>query len=611
MNLSIYAERRDAMKTERPASPLQSLKDIFPGKTSGEFRTAMSRLKSDVKAFHETYASGIEELDGKDLLTAFRQYESVLSQVDALRSYVDLRHITVEKNDAWARKTQKTLDAAERDTLFFKSEIAALPEFELLDRMAEEPKLAVYTPWLRLHRSYSGTVYEDEVEEYLHDQAHKHPDLKNIWAQLAAPVADESTPPLFETLLRESDAEKRRAVFADFAKESEDDAETLMQLLSNRMRSSAAAAKIRGFDTPEEAFTAQSQTPADVPHKMMKALTGKLPQIAAKFYKRKAQAAGVPRLHPADLLHIAVPDIKTEAWDKTVMPALEKIFPENDGLLKVLDGKNGGNGTPLRPIKLFVMPDDRPSYLCLDGTPAPLERMVLTAQGIGRDIQRDHAAKNNTPLTAKPLPAFETLAGHAAELTALDALIDAADNPAEKRGLIAYQIERSILTLSLSAAVTSCDRALNELTEKQGTVSVDETKKLWKTALQNAFGPAVDYDAPGLDMLWAEAPHMLSDTADGLQDMFGLTLAAKRLHDRKDGSDPAAENKKFADFLAAGASKQGKPLLKTLGIDITDASAWQDGIHLLEKRMEQLTALDKQLATEKPQPPKKNGGPSA
>lgn len=605
------------MKTERPASHLQSLKDIFPGKTSGEFRTAMTRLKNDVKTFHETYAGGIADLDGKDLLAAFRQYESILAQSGALRSYVDLRHITVEKNDAWARKTQKTLDTAMRDTLFFKSEIAALPEFELLDRMAEEPKLAAYTPWLRQHRSYSGTVYQEEVECYLHDQMHKHPDLKNIWAKLAAPARDDNTPPLLQSLLRETDAEKRRVLFQNFATEAEEDAETLMQLLSNRMRSSAAAAKIRGFDTPEAAFTAQSQTPSDVPHKMMKALTDKLPQIAAKFYKRKAQEAGVPRLDPADLLHIAVPDVKEEAWEKTVMPALEKLFPKNDGTLKVLeldvaDTKNTGDGTPLRPMKLFVMPDDRPSYLCLDGKPAPLERMVLTAHGIGRDIQRDHAAKNNMPLTAKPLTAFETLAGHAAEFTALDALIDAAQDPAEKRALIAYQIEHALLTLSLSAAVISCDRALNELTEKQGTVSVDEAKKLWKTSLQNAFGPAVDYEAAGLDMLWAEAPYMLSDTAEALQDMFGLTLAAKIAHDRKNSSDPAADTKKFADFLAAGSAKQGKPLLKTLGIDITDDAAWQDGIALLEKRLEQLTALDKQRAhTQKSAPQKKNGGPAA
>src|SRR5690606_36130257 len=158
------AERRYAMKTERPASPLQSLKDIFPGKTSGEFRAAMSRLKNDVKTFHDTYAGKIADIDGKDLLTAFQQYDSVLSQLEAVRAYVDLRHITVEKNDAWARKTQKKLDAALRDTLSVKSEIAALPEFELLARMAEEPKLAAYTSWLRQHRSYSGTVQEEEVE---------------------------------------------------------------------------------------------------------------------------------------------------------------------------------------------------------------------------------------------------------------------------------------------------------------------------------------------------------------------------------------------------------------------------------------------------------------
>jgi oligoendopeptidase F len=603
------------MKTERPASHLQSLKDIFPGKTSGEFRTAMSQLKKDVKAFRDNYAEGIADLDGQGLLTAFQQYESILSQAGALHSYVDLRHITVEKNDDWARKTQKKLNDAARDTLFFKSEIAALPEFELLDRMAEEPKLAAYTPWLRLHRSYSGTVYEEEVECYLHDQAHKHPDLKDIWAKLAAPVSDGNAAPLLQALREESDPDKRRDIFAKFAAEAEEDTETLMQLLSNRMRSTGAEAAIRGFDTPEKAFTAQSQTPEDVPHKMMKALTGKLPQIAAKFYKRKAQQAGVPRLHPADLLHIPAPETKEEAWEKTAQPALEKLFPKNDGTLKVLDGQNSGSGTPLRPMKLFIMPDDRPSYLCLDGTPAPLERMILTAGGIGRDIQRDHAAKNNTPLTAKPLPGFETLAGHAAEFAALDALIDAANDPAEKRDLIAYQIERSLLTLSLSAAVTACDRALNDLSEKQGTLSVDEAKKLWKASLQNAFGPAVDYDAPGLDMLWVEAPYMLSDTADALQDMFGLTLAAKLMHDRKDSSDPAAENKKFADFLAAGSSKQGKPLLKTLGIDITDEQTWQDGVSLLEKRLEQLTALDKQLAADKPvQKPaaqKKKGGPSA
>ena len=97
--------------------------------------------------------------------------------------------------------------------------------------------------------------------------------------------------------------------------------------------------------------------------------------------------------------------------------------------------------------------------------------------------------------------------------------------------------------------------------------------------------------------------------------MFGPTLAAKLLQDRKNSDDLAAENKKFADFLAAGSSKQGKPLLKTLGIDITDEAAWQAGIGLLEKRLEQLTALDKQLAAaipvERPAPQKKKGGPSA
>ncbi|TVQ84920.1 MAG: hypothetical protein EA357_01640 [Micavibrio sp.] len=613
--------KKRSITTGSTARRSGGLKDVFPSLQNSDLPAALDSLQKQAEKFSAAYQDKISELDGAQLLKAFHDYEAFAQSADALKALLALDEMGAPDNTSRKQmENRQKHQQAVRASLFFKSEMAALPEYDLLDRMAEEPKLAAYTPWLRLHRSYRGKIRDTDSEHYIHDQMHSHPDLKRLWAKLAAPVND-NAPPLLTALAAEEDTEKRKKIFADFAQEKDSDGEILLQLLTNRLRATEAAAQIRGFDTPEAALTATSQCPAGLPEEMRKTLAPALPQLTAKFYKRKARRNKSARLHPADALHPAAPTIAADAWEKTVRPALEKFLPpQKNGRIAIetaetatdLRGQAGEN--PLLPLRLFPVSGTEDTLAVIGNPSTDVQRMIFSAHALALDTQQRMAAQNNTPLTAETLPLFTHAAGFAAEWAALDALIDAAKTDEARRDLMEFQLERGLQMLALSAAALEFDRDLREFAAENGSFTESDAAKIWKTALQNAFGSAIDYDVKGTEMLWAETPHMLTDAAEALRDMAGICLGAK-IHDayknQKDGRKFAPQKfaAQFAEYLGAGGKKQGRALLKTLDIEISGGTVWQEALKIFEARFETLDALDKKIeAQNAPSPKQKKGG---
>lgn len=606
-------QKKRKAQTEAPASPVQSLRKIFPGKTSGEFRTAFQQLKKDVQNFQKEFSGKIADQDGAGLLKAFRDLENILEQSQKIRSYVDIRSYTVEKSPAWTKSTKKRLNTLLRDTMFFASEVVELPEYELLDRMAEEPKLSQYTPWLRQTRSYNGAVFDTDSERYIHDQMHTHHDIKNIWAELAAPL-DGDGRNLFQTLFADKDQTARHKAYADAADASTEDEDILLQLLSNRMRGHDTFASLRGFNTPEDAFISFSQTSPDILEAMQDGLAEKVADLSSKFYTRKAQQADLPRLHPADMLHIKTPEISKNSWEQHVLPHLEKLYPDHKDTPTVMDSDIGKKMcSPYTPFKLFTPPGDVGSYLCIDGDFPALTTMLYTAHSFGTEAQRSASGKKNSYLTDKALPAFQKVSGYMAEHAALDQLIKNERDLEKRRDLMEYQIERHLQSLALHLSLTEFDQNIRKTVDKHGAFSAEDAQKTWKSAMQHFFGPAVDYDEAGTDMLWSQWPSTFSDTTSLYQDILGVSLATQLYKDYSKTRDKEGFVEKFSAFLEAGNTKQGKPLFKALDIDLDDAKMWKNSIALLEDRFKSLQNLDKRIAIEKDakqkrkQNPKNNG----
>ena len=576
------------------------LKLLFPGKTSTEFKQTIKNIGLKAKEFNKNYKNKIEKLSGTELLQAISSYEEIMAESHKIKSYINLRGITVEKNDKWVNATKKRLTNCLHSVKFFESEVAKLPEYELLDKITEENRLSKYNPWLRRIRSYSGKPLAEDEILYIDEQLNQSTNLRNIWAKLSIPQDVELDKELLIITTNEN-SDIRKKALDKITQDDNTEIESYIQLLYNSYNSRQMLATVMGFNSSEEMWIANSHADTTLLNDLNDSLSPKITNIADKFYKNKAKLQKTPHLAISDLLFSHSPKVNTE---KLAEELLEKLTPDNskDNLnIEILEYCKLP-ATASTDIPAISFTTENNITICL-GSNDGILKDIYEAHAIGTAVQNNIASKNNNFLNEEPLELFSEVAGYFAEYLAFDILANKASSNEERLEIIEFQLERNIQLLAINSTLIQFNQHIAKQLQNTSHIDEKDISKMWLAAVQNNFGSAIDYSDEKISNIWTKFPSIFSNPEKSYKQIIGLSLASKLYEEYQSGDNKDEFIEKFHKFLSSGQTKRPQALLQILDIDINDKNIWQNSLNLLEKLLEKqirITSKTKNNLSTKP-----------
>ncbi|MGH6817791.1 MAG: M3 family oligoendopeptidase, partial [Methylovirgula sp.] len=167
-----------AAQSDAPLGPLPEwvLSDLYPSMDSPLYARDLERVAVECGAFAAAYRGKIGELaaaeDATSLARAVERYEALEDLIGRITSYAGLVYYGDTTDPARAKffgDAQEKVTAASTHLLFFQLELNRLDD-ALLAKLAANPPLARYRPWLEDIRKEKPHELSDEAERLFHEK---------------------------------------------------------------------------------------------------------------------------------------------------------------------------------------------------------------------------------------------------------------------------------------------------------------------------------------------------------------------------------------------------------------------------------------------------------
>lgn len=489
------------------------------------------------------------------------------------------------------------------DIQFFELRIAKIPA-DKQQAFLSHPLLADYRHFLET--AFAEAKYQlSEPEEKILNLKAKPASfnwqkmLSSFLAQEQREVADEKGQAklrTYEELLtllsnkqksvRDAAAAAMNEILAKFIEVGENE---INSLLENKKIDD----ELRGLPRPDAGRHISDDIDTDVVDAMLDAVVAKFP-IAHRYYKLKAALLKQPRLgyHEKSVETGAAEKQYTfeEAYDLTnrVLSKLDPEFAEilNDyragGQFDVFPrkGKSGGAFCAHNLIS-------QPTYILLNYTDQ-LRDITTIAHEMGHGINNEFIKKAQNAINFGTPMATAEVASTFMEDFVLEELMHEADDEL-RFALIMSKLNDDVSSIFRQVACYKFEQELHETFRKEGYLAQSKIGEMFSKHMQAYLGDYVDMQ--GYADWWLYWSHIRSffyvySYASGLLISKSLQSAVR--------ADPTFIEK-VKEFLSAGLSDSPKNIFMKLGIDITDARFWDQGLGEVDALLNEAEELARKL----------------
>jgi oligoendopeptidase F len=241
---------------------------------------------------------------------------------------------------------------------------------------------------------------------------------------------------------------------------------------------------------------------------------------------------------------------------------------------------------PVRPNKrggafcAYTVPSQHP-YLMLNYTSR--RRDVLTlAHELGHGLHAALARPRGVLEQHTPLTLAET-ASVFGETIVFRRLLDAAETPASRLGLLAENLEGSIATVFRQTAMNQFEERVHTARRTEGELSVERFGELWQASQEELLGDAVEI-TPGYRSWWSYVPHFIGTPGYVYAYAYGQLLALSVYGRYLEEGEPFVP--RYLEMLAAGGSRSPEDLAAIAGLDLEDPSFWTKGLDLVREQLD-------------------------
>lgn len=351
--------------------------------------------------------------------------------------------------------------------------------------------------------------------------------------------------------------------------------------------------QLRRYARPDASRHLSDDIDSEVVDALLDAVTARN-DIAHRFYRLKADLFGLPTLkyHERNLEYGRLDQEYT--WDQAVEivdsvyselnPRFGQIFREflEHRQIDVFPraGKRGG-------AFCVYFSKETPTYLLLNYT-GKLRDVTTLAHELGHGLNDEYMKVQNALNFGTPLSTAEVASQYLE-----DFVLDRISAEADDELRLAINLSRVNDAVSSIFRQVSCyrfEQSLHAAFRDGGYLSTQRIGELFRTAMSAYMGPAVE-QSPGSENWWVYWSHIRNffyvySYASGL--LIAKSMQAATRRDR-------AFLSQVETFLSAGRSASPRDIFAAMGINITDAGFWNDGLDEVERLLSETEALARQL----------------
>ena len=211
-------------------------------------------------------------------------------------------------------------------------------------------------------------------------------------------------------------------------------------------------------------------------------------------------------------------------------------------------------------------------------------RDVLTlAHELGHGLHQTLAREQGIFHQNTPLTVAETASVFAEEIV-FGRLLDAAEEPGSRLGLLAEAVEGQIATVFRQIAMNQFEDRVHTARRDEGELSVERFGELWTETQSEFLGDSVEV-TDNYRIWWSYIPHFIASPGYVYAYAYGqlLALSVYRLYTER-GEEIVPS---YLEMLAAGGSRSPEELGEIVGVDLTDPGFWDSGLDLVEEQVDQ------------------------
>jgi oligoendopeptidase F len=546
-------------------------------------------------AFSERYAGRVAELDGAALQAAMDELAALTDLVTRAGNYAALQ-FSVDTADpalgALMAKVQERGTAIETKLLFFELEWAAVDD-ATADAVLEHPGLEPYRHHLRTARRYRPHLLSEPEEKLL---AEKSQTGRSAWGRFFAEhmgqlrVGDEPLDVALTRLLSPDRAVRQETATA-ITEALQPGLRTRAYVFNTLVLDKAVDDRLRRYPTWITSRNLSNEASDESVEALVEAVRSRydLPQ---RWYRLKARLLGLDRLADYDRMAAVVEDDVPYTWPQArdlVLESFGSFSGEMERLARRFFDERWIDA-PVRPNKrggafcAYTTPSVHP-YLMLNFTHR--RRDVLTlAHEMGHGLHAALAAGQGIMQFSTPLTLAETASVFGEQVT-FGRLLELADTPESRLGLLAEAIEGQIATVFRQIAMNRFEDALHTARRGEGELAPDRIGELWAQSQTEMLGDSVEV-TEGYRSWWSYVPHFVNTPGYVYAYAYGQLLALsvyRRYEEEGEAFVPA-----YLELLRAGGSRSPEELGQIVGVDLADPGFWTGGLALVERQLDDAEA---------------------
>lgn len=220
------------------------------------------------------------------------------------------------------------------------------------------------------------------------------------------------------------------------------------------------------------------------------------------------------------------------------------------------------------------------------------EDVLTLAHELGHGLHFLLAAPRGILQLEMPVTVAETASVFGETLT-FARLLSVEEDPQERFGLIAYQLDEAVATVFRQVALHRFEAAIHADRRENGELSASRVGDHWLSVNAELYGDTVELTPEYRDW-WSFTSHVFAMPgyvhAYAYGQLLALSLYARYVEEGE------AFVPRYLELLRAGGSRSPEALAAICGIDLSDPDFWDTGLDLIEQQLTQaehaLSALE-------------------
>ena len=583
--------------------PQWDLSDLYSAEDAPELARDMDWLEKECASFAQDYQGNLAELDAARMLTCVQRYEQIDMIAGRVMSFAGLRYY---QNTTDGDRTKFMSDCQDRITAFTTPLVFFSLEFNRIDEARYEavfnalPELTRYRPVFDRMRAMRPHQLSDELEQFLHDQS-------VVGASAWNKLFDETMAGLEFTvngevlnleatldLMSDHDRDRREAGVRELVRVFGANVKTFARIHNTLAKEKEIEDRWRKMPTAQASRHLANHVEPEVVEALRNAVVAAYPKLSHRYYELKRKWLGLDKLQVWDRnAPLPLESDRVVGWDEArsiVQKAYAGFAPQMAEISETFFTR-GWIDAAVKPGKApgaFAHPtvSDAHPYVMLNYLGKTRDVMTL-AHELGHGVHQVLAAGQGELLSSTPLTLAET-ASVFGEMLTFRQMLDATENPDERKVLLAGKVEDMINTVVRQIAFYDFECKLHAA-RREGELTPDAINALWMSVQGESLGPAFEF-MDGYETFWAYIPHFIHSPFYVYAYAFGdgLVNALYAAYQEQ----PEGFQDKYFDMLRAGGSKHHKELLAPFGLDASDPKFWDKGLSMISGMIDELEAME-------------------